>query len=214
MIDLIYSEFFSTLGITLLHSLWQAGLALLLVLVLSRAMRKQKAALRYWLNVSVLGLFLLINIASYFFINPSVISVLSENNIENSGIITSNIWPAENIVEKISAVQLNTLVPYFMIFWVLGLIVLSIRMGYHLYQIHLLKTRNLEPISDKINRQFINLLQRFNLTKKVSIALSSRVLTPTVLGYFKPIILFPIYRTNDTAITTIMLVISLLLLLE
>ena len=113
-------EFFNStlsesVGITLLHSLWQGLLGVIIILIVSRLIGGKHSSLRYWLFV---GVFLLVFVANIFTLNSQL---LQSNNFSlttfpegNSSIFEGAIsFNSQVLVKDIWSSYIIKYLPYF-----------------------------------------------------------------------------------------------------
>ncbi|HEY1870113.1 MAG TPA: M56 family metallopeptidase, partial [Chitinophagaceae bacterium] len=193
-IDFIFSnEAIQALFWTLLHSLWQ-GLALAVFAALILVSTKRSGtALRYKLLV---GIFMLFIISGLFTFCYEIYSVTGNTNTINKHalinidkhVISGNY--RINFIEKlIAAIQ-----PYekLIVFsWFIIIALKSVGMLAGLRNIYILKHRKVLDAGEYWNHQLKMLAKRAGIKRSVILLKSLIVDVPMVVGYFKPVILFP-----------------------
>ena len=81
--------------------------------------------------------------------------------------------------------------PYATLLWFFGVLLFSFRPFTSLVRIFRLKSNGLSMLDEKFTSQVERLSQRLYLKRSVEIAKSTLVQVPTVVGFFKPLILLP-----------------------
>ena len=81
--------------------------------------------------------------------------------------------------------------PYATLFWFIGVLLFSFRPVTSLVRIFRLKSNGLSRLDEKFTSLVERLSQRLHLKRSVEIAKSTLVQVPTVVGFFKPLILLP-----------------------
>lgn len=187
---------------TLLHSLWQAGLAYLLYKIILSLLPKLSSEVRYSLGLMTLVVLLLSNIAT--------LSLLLSYGNQTAQLITplSNLSIMELAPTGFSkAVNglplLDSYIPAFIIFWWMGLLFFTIRFAVSVYRTKQLTRTGLIAPPERIMEIFRTLKTRLAMSEKISIALSEKILTPIVAGVIKPIILLPIGLVNSLSIAEV-----------
>lgn len=195
MSEFLNSSFSNSLAIVLMHSLWQAGLLYLLLRLISPMISKGGAATKYGLALGALLIFVAVNFLT-------MLSVLSEASVAQAEMFGTwtNLKFTEIIQTTISGEsllnQIQSLRPYFVLFWWLGLVLFTIRFAFNLYHTHRLRHSGLSQPDQKVIGLFNDLVQRFKMSGRIRLALSGKVLSPAVIGFVRPIVLLPIGLVN------------------
>lgn len=180
------APFIHALGWSLLHSLWQGallcGIAYVLVSIFYLS-SKEKANLLF----TLLCLLLIAFIGTYVSYLPKGNGTATVTTafalVDYSG-ITSALGKNEFLFEAYF--------PYLAGIYLLGLSfqLMALSVGY--LRIMQLKSGNKLDVSEEWHELFKGLLKNMHIKRKVGFYLSEKVQIPTVIGYFKPIILFPL----------------------
>jgi beta-lactamase regulating signal transducer with metallopeptidase domain len=183
---MVITPFVFALGWSLIHSLWQGALlcgiayVLLSVFYLSS---KEKANLLF----TLLCLLLVAFIGTFISYLPDLTQIETGNN--------GNIFSNESITEitdSESPFSLEAYFPHIAGVYMIGLIFQLVALFYGYLRIIQLKKGPREAVSAEWLYIFNALLREFSIKRKVGFYLSEKVQIPTVIGYFKPIILFPL----------------------
>lgn len=183
---MVITPFVFALGWSLIHSLWQGALlcgiayVLLSVFYLSS---KEKANLLF----TLLCLLLVAFMGTFISYLPDLTQIEKGNN----GAIFSN-GSITEITGSKSPFSLESYFPHIAGVYVIGLIFQLVALFYGYLRIVQLKKGPKEAISEEWLHIFNALLREFRIKRKVGFYLSEKVQIPTVIGYFKPIILFPL----------------------
>ena len=187
-------ELSHAIGWTLIHSVWQASVIGGIIWLIFRFISKDNARIRYAL--SGLGLILICAASAITFCRyiPSNISTTLHDFTALPG--TSGIIPhEESFFAKLwmqIQIQLENSFPYLVQIWMIGMLFLSINLI--LKYIHTLKLKkhltyplrsNYKSIADK-------LVKKYNLKQNILFKESGLLEIPSVIGYFKPIVLIPV----------------------
>jgi len=212
--NILSQEIVQKLGWTLLHFVWQAAAAALLLGILLAVLRKSSANLRYILACAALGLIVLLPIVTIQLVPVSTPE--PTGNIEPA--IAPVIMPSKEIRE-ISAVEmtipeeplqheitgtaykaswkqravdlLEPALPYLVAGWLLGVFGLSL---WHLggwAQLQRLKKQMVKPVETSLQAKLNELSARLRVKQAVQLVESALVQVPTVVGWLRPVILLP-----------------------
>jgi len=172
------------LGLTLLHFLWQGTLIGVLYWLVLLIGRPASAQTRYTLAVSTLLALGLTPILTFFYIGSLGVS-------PGSASIGEGVAVLQLAISATSTGQAATLLAWTVAGWVAGVLMLSLRllMGWH--YINRLKRSakreallHLVPVLDRLRSTMA-------IRKSVALAVSERIPSPVVVGWLKPLILFP-----------------------
>ena len=220
MIDYFLSpQFVEALGWTLLHSLWQgAGFAILLAVIFI-ALRSYTAQSRYIVATGLLTAFF-ITVAATFWMQwqnaSNRIDMVAEQQIApqteavmaldtNSSTAANAEIVGENApslqVEKETASSTHWLsafsdyyerhLPLLVTFWLLGVLFLQLRFLGQLAYVQRLKHYGTELFPESWTTKIEELEGKLRIQKKVNYLTSIRIESPMVIGWLKPVVLFP-----------------------
>ncbi|SEB13454.1 M56 family metallopeptidase [Pedobacter hartonius] len=172
-------------GWSILHSLWQSALIYALLLPFQLKVFRLNAKLKYILAYSSICLMFV----SFVFTFTLAFQWPSENVSRNM---------ATHAIALPAAMPLNlahyieTLFPYVVFCYGLGLIVQSVIVIQGYKKVQLLKNAAYTMIPQEWKTFFDGLTKELNIKKHIDFRLSDHVNVPLVIGFFKPVILFPI----------------------
>lgn len=178
---------------TIFHSIWQAALIAGLLALAFRIINKNNARLRY--TMASISLLLILISAIFTFL----LSLPTENlplNLKFTGLDSIIITDTNKTVFSWSS--LKNLLPTHILFpillrtWIIGICLLSLRMVVNYTNALRLKKHKAYPLNKKHNSIANSVLERFEIRKKVMFRESSSVDSPSLIGYFKPVVLLPI----------------------
>jgi len=87
--------------------------------------------------------------------------------------------------------RLQSALPMITATWLLGVVLLSLRPAFGLWTVRRLRRRGLAQLPDEIRRLGERLTQQLHVRSAVQFVESALVCVPTVIGYFRPVILLP-----------------------
>ncbi|MBB6272773.1 beta-lactamase regulating signal transducer with metallopeptidase domain/predicted kinase [Pedobacter cryoconitis] len=175
-------------GWSILHSLWQAAFIYALLLPSQLHVFQLKAKTKYNLAYAA-NVVILICFAATFF------SVFKWPAAQDNTIM-SNIAPAYQLTHSGLAAIITRYAekafPFLVLLYSIGMIIQSfiVFKGYN--KIQNLKMAARIHIPEEWNTLFEDLTKKLNISKHVSFHLSDHVNVPLVIGFFKPVILFPV----------------------
>ena len=187
---------FRAIGWTLVHSLWQATLAALLLLLI--VPRLKNARQRYWTAYAFLLLVLFAAVATCISVyNPakvadSAVGVLDTTLlfiIENQSINTS--------IGQIFSNWLEANHTMLVVLWLLGFGFFLLRLIGGLWQVQMLKRHGIVVPSQDWQEKFDSLRKSLGLRGNVRLFESNRVNMPMAMGWLKPVVLLPIGMVNQ-----------------
>jgi TRAP-type C4-dicarboxylate transport system substrate-binding protein/beta-lactamase regulating signal transducer with metallopeptidase domain len=209
-LSLLRTSAIETLGWTLLHFLWQGTLIALTLAVLVWLLRNRHPSLRYGLACASLAVMLVCPIITYLVLDsrhstPPVETALPpQTDVAQPILVADNtqVQPATTPVvfapeggtgTKKSWLEkhLKPLLPYLVVFWGIGVLILSIRLLGGLWVLRKLRTRLTKPVSTVLMAQLNSVAQRLGLARTVQLRESLAVTVPLVVGWLKPMILLP-----------------------
>ncbi|MEY4905445.1 MAG: hypothetical protein RLZZ292_3260 [Bacteroidota bacterium] len=199
-------------GWMVIHSLWQATLIALISGIVLILLRKKSAKLKYILANIALCTVLLTAVATfswyYHSVNRTKLIDLSET-ITNSTIAKGNkdLAVAEITPSPVSPTvrtwsvanfrdYFDRNLPLVVLVWLLGVTVFVLRLLGGISYIYYLRTRMNFPPDEYWLELLQGLLKRTSIRKTVELVESALVRTPMVVGYLKPLILFPLGAIN------------------
>lgn len=194
----INSRFLDALGFTLVDSLWQ-GLIILAVAFLGLAVMK-KAPARWRHNFLLVCMLALPIGGVYSFNQHQKLSAEVVDNVMTTKATGPNLVGGGIVNEEFSTVSQLQMETFWLVdkahwiglLWVIGLAIVSLRGVGGILYLKRLKLNATEVQQPEIIRLLADLRSDFGLKTAVLIKESSKVMSPLVSGYFKPIILFPL----------------------
>ena len=177
-----------SLCMSLLHSLWQSALLLLLYLLWQLIFRKQTPAIKRNTLLSLLTIQLFFSILTF-------ISYFQDNPIEVFQWIETGI---QTVLTPLDSFQ--SYAPWFAAIYAGILLIKVFQLSYHWKQLqNLYRGNRIKPGIDI--RLFTKVKSaEFGIKRKVSVWLSHSISTPLTFGFFKPVILLPVALLNHLSV--------------
>ncbi len=205
------SHFAEALGWMVLHSLWQGVAAAFLAALALIALRNRPAMLRYRVANLALAATLVAAAGTFFYYYdaPTAPAVLAQETIEQvAGSLPLPSQTFENQLAPLEPAQTSLLdaatwqayfsphLPLIVLFWFIGMSVFLLRLLGNFACIHYFKNHLSFPVESYWEEVLQNLSQRAGIRKTVQLLESALVRTPLMVGYLKPVILFPVGMIN------------------
>ena len=200
------------LGLTLVHFLWQGASVAILLAILLMLLRGAPPNLRY--SVSCVALFavaVLPFITFYLLTAPTLrktdetsavttggaAPVFPESAAAPSTIFTvrsaSGYRPEQAVAWNVRIESfLAPTFPWLALGWFVGVIALSLRLLGGCIQAERLKRRNVQSLGQVWEQKLTVLAEKMQISKAVTLLESSIVSAPVLIGWVRPVILFPI----------------------
>lgn len=212
------------LGWTLLHSLWQIGLAALLLFAALRMLTKASANVRYAVSISALVLSFLLPLATFVSLTNDAASTrpaAQTTGIESAFTPEKPYPPAEkfptvgknentavfaNYKAVLDSVDLSSKLPWLVAVWLLGVAGFTLRLFGGVWHLHVFRKRQVSAPEMYWQEKFAELCARLKITQPVELLRSKLVETPIAIGWLKPVILIPagvFFRIDPKELETI-----------
>lgn len=201
------------LGWTLLHSLWQGTLVALLLALALRLSRRRSSNLRYLLGCAALVFGLAGPVLTYLVVRtpdgaalegePAVVHATEHSLYETIGRLPGAPGaslvpnPTPDAPASLASVRANgiallrPLLPYLVLGWLVGVVLLSLRLTALYVFTERFKKRHRRPVPQVIRAQLESLCRKLQIRQRVEAFESSLADSPLVIGILKPVILIP-----------------------
>jgi bla regulator protein BlaR1 len=205
--SIIPEELINAIGWTILHSLWQGVLVAVILTTILLFMNKRSAKIRAMISYAAL----IIILASSFKTFTNVYGSSSEINTYKVQLDEEifagkydlhkfeNVKSSSNEFMGIFDESINTIKYFYgenlnviVTLWLIGILFLTFKLTGGLIYTQRVKHYRINPVSEFWNDILKKTINKIDLNKKVKLFESALVKFPLVIGYFKPVILFPI----------------------
>lgn len=177
---------------TLLHSIWQAIIIAGILAIVLHFMNKSDAKLRYLLaSIGILLIFISATL-TFFLALPDKVLVGSHNYEVLSFEIAKSTENSLSWAWLKDLLSTHVLFPILLRTWLVGVVLLSLKMVVNYIQALRIKKSKVYHLNDEHLSIAKNLLKRFNIKTEVVFRESALVDSPSLVGYFKPVILLPV----------------------
>lgn len=193
--DLFNSDWANALGWTLLHSIWQSLLILLIVMACLRFIPVGLSRARYAVAVSGFFLIVMTSLTTfiYLFTQSHASGVLSAADHPQYYFSQQHGGGALAIERLFSSLMrmIGQNMPLIVTAWIAGLILFMARLLSAVFYTYRL-TSAAEPLENEWRDYIATISARLGIHKLITLAQSRTITSPVVIGYFKPVILIPV----------------------
>jgi beta-lactamase regulating signal transducer with metallopeptidase domain len=197
---------FDKIGLILLHFVWQAAVIAVIAGLLLHLLKRNYSGLRY--IICCLSLFLMVALPIIFVFSDLVKShgsfdILSDKQL--SRVEGQEVFYGKNLIGitfrtdqiQISSFEelinyLKRYVSFLSIAWMYGVILMTIYRLYGYSKIRSLIRQAQSVVDPSWDAKIKNLMQKIGIKRKIKILQSSLSDTPAVIGFLKPVLLFPV----------------------
>jgi beta-lactamase regulating signal transducer with metallopeptidase domain len=184
-------KFSSALGWGMLHSLWFGFIIYISILCLFYVLPKLNASVKSYFSLlgsfTLFCFFITIFLKAFLTKNTEITMQLSENPLQYPSILV-------NTVESRFFIE-----PYFPIIvsvYIIGILIEGIWLVRSYLKLNKIKSQGLSPVPQAWQLLFDELTIKMEIKRKVNFQVSSFVDVPMMIGYLKPVVLFPIAVIN------------------
>lgn len=176
------------LGWTLLHFLWQGAAAGAIFALLMKVLARASAGLRYAAGLCVFAGLALTPVVTFWYVFDGApaagVATAVSQAIVVTGVAGPHWWSS---VES----MLQALLPWLVLAWFAGVLVLSCRLAREWAEVRALVRSCTRPLPPSWRDAAERLRFGFGIRRPVQVLESALVHVPMVIGWFKPVILIP-----------------------
>jgi TonB family protein len=181
------------LGWSLLHFLWQGALVALLLGAVLLTARNWTVQSRYALCCAALALMALCPFVTFVYMAHASGGAPSASLLVASADHGAQLWqstPAP-LLERAAAIA-DRAMPWILVVWIAGVLFLLTRAIGASITVSRLKTASIVPAPESLLAMAMNMADRLGITQGFKVFVSTAATAPTVIGWLKPVILFPV----------------------
>ena len=182
-----------TLGLSLLHFLWQG--AALAALAAAAILAARQASTRYSIAVAALVLMVSSPVVTFFVLRDAasaITTALPEKPFIPVLAHNVNLTPTDAIAGSQSSFPSSGLLTAFVELWFAGVILFSLRTAGGFFLIARLRRRDASPLRADLLALCREMQRRLGITRAIRYCESFHLDAPAVVGWFRPVILLPI----------------------
>lgn len=216
--DLLATPVMQTLGLTLVHFLWQGTLVALVIAVLLYVLKDSSPSTRYLVSCAGLAIMTLLPVFTFAYLAPTIQPVYQFTDAPRAALQAANIQPGSstpvtqpttpitnstNAGAEVQTVSQTTpqftldagsfriYLPWLVAAWLVGVLVLSVRLVGGLWLARQLRIKATKPVSEMLESTLRELASKLNISKSVKLRESLAVKVPVVIGWLRLVILLP-----------------------
>jgi len=190
-----FTHLLDSLGWAVLHSLWQGGLAFIVVVLLRTSLRNGSPALRYnaqmLVLLSCLGAFLATFALYAGATSPETLraSGAGGNDLTFGGLIST--FNPSHEAAGFHWPDISAFTPLIALSWVIGFMALSLRYAFAYGQVQQLRVLGVSEAPLDWKLRFLTLMETSGIKKTVQLHVSQHIDGPMTMGFLKPVVLVP-----------------------
>jgi beta-lactamase regulating signal transducer with metallopeptidase domain/predicted nucleic acid-binding Zn-ribbon protein len=201
------------IGWTVIHSLWQATLIAILAGITTIFLRKKTAQTKYLVHNIALFAVLLSAIVTFniYYSNVEQISsdtpivpiisndnaqAINFENIDNQLIVTGNNATTLPLSIKSLKTFFDGQIYIVVLIWLLGMGLFLLKLLGGISYVYYLRSQHNFPVDEYWSELMEDLTKKLNIKRQIALVESALVSSPVVVGYLKPMILFPLGVIN------------------
>ncbi|HEY1744424.1 MAG TPA: GWxTD domain-containing protein [Granulicella sp.] len=183
------------IGWTLLHFCWQGALVAVLMFCILSLLHGRSSQARYIVACSALVLMTALPLITYVHLVMATRSyngeffgpALQMPSVSGGGGVSFS----EPLLDRITYI-LDRSLPLLMFLWGTGVLFVFGRLGLGLVVAHRIKSTASFPLPEELHASFYRLARRLSITRPVQLINSAIVQVPTLIGWFRPVVLIPL----------------------
>lgn len=191
-------ETIRSLGLTLLDSLWQGAVLLFVCGGLLWLLRNRSSRIRYYVVLAgllTLPVMTVVTFTDHYSVNTEVSTATS-----NEMLLPVEFPQTGQEVMPETTLSLvdrwynwaHSNAPYISFIWVIGFALFAFRLTGGFYLVHKLKRDAKTPVDDYWVSKVRSMCKELGIKLSVELRQSAKLTSPIVMGYLKPIVIFPI----------------------
>lgn len=191
--ETLVQQFIKAFGWSIVNSLWQSAIIYGVLFIVMLSIPKMPA--KYKHNLAFASIVLMFGTFAYNFANQTMLSMQKKTVVVNPQNIQLNQY--FNHLPQSFASKAEQYFPIIVAFYIIGIFLqlFIILKGYH--QLSKYKTEQLSNIPADWAAIFNQVAQKLGIKKMIQFHLSAIINVPLVIGYLKPVVLFPIALVNQ-----------------
>jgi beta-lactamase regulating signal transducer with metallopeptidase domain len=189
--ETLLQQFIKAFGWSILNSLWQSALIYGVLFIVIFGL--PKLAAKYKHNLAFGSIVLMFLCFSYNFIYQMLINM--PQTVQQQGQI--QLYPYFNNLPQTFSSKAEQYFPLIVAFYLIGIMLQLFVISKGYLQLSKFKKDGLSNIPESWNTLFNHITSSLKINKQIRFHLSSIVNVPLVIGYLKPVVLFPVALVNQ-----------------
>ncbi len=175
------------LGWSLIHFLWQGALVGIVYALVRALLPKERSSARYLIGLVALAILVLCPLLSFFLLwSPA-----SSASIPLGEVMVGVSEQSTSLLATATSDSLDGWLPLLVAGWLAGVVLMVWRAVFHWRALDRIAT-HLAWREVEIENMLIRVAQRFGSLPGARVLVSASIDTPTLIGWFKPVILLPV----------------------
>ena len=213
---------FDVIGSALLHFIWQGALIAILLALFLTLTKRNSPNVRYFFSWLALGAMVALPTISIWQAAPEAMHIAERNELRSALIDQFHLLDNEGVVVGEDVSRVEVLAPkeevvatnaaeesgfswawftnaqhYFALFWLIGVLVMTLRLAGGCWWIHRLKGTLSHPVPDELYQTFKRLIERAGVRQRVVIKQTTSVASAMLVGWLKPAVLLPMSVVSE-----------------
>ena len=180
-------------GWSIVNSLWQSALIYGILFLLLISLPKLAAKFKH--NLAFCSILLMFGCFVYNFWSQVSNNISNKSDVISTG--NSYAYQYFNDVPRSLSDKIEQYFPLVVTFYIIGIVLQMFVIGKGYNRLSKLKRNNLTNIPDAWTTIFENVTSNLKINKTIKFHLSELVNVPLVIGYVKPVVLFPVALVNQ-----------------
>jgi beta-lactamase regulating signal transducer with metallopeptidase domain len=192
---------------TVVHSTWQILLIVLITAIIQSSMHKRTASTRYNVLVSASFLIALCSISTFGYLYQEALDLFSlKESVSKINTFNSNLLPPQVVLGHDASNDdswgfrimeyVNSNILLIIGIWIVGMVLALIKLVGNVSYVMYVKNNFNFPVDEYWSSLVNKISLSFDMEKKIELLESALVRSPIVVGFLKPMILFPIGAIN------------------
>ncbi|HTM99266.1 MAG TPA: M56 family metallopeptidase, partial [Pedobacter sp.] len=188
--EAMLSNLVKALGWSIFHSLWQGAAIYVLLFAVLITIPKLNAKLKH--NLAFGSMLLMFACFCFTFYSAFEVPLTSTERATVNAFIAQASLQDLSFLKSGNFLKTESWFPLITSFYVLGIVVQLLLLFSGYQKLKQLKKTSNAIVPEEWNAVFQTILSQLKINKQVDFFLSAKVNVPLVIGYFKPVVLFPI----------------------
>jgi len=188
--EAMVNNLIKALGWSIFHSLWQSAAVYGLLFLIFLALPKLNAKLKH--NLSFGALVLMLGTFCFTFYSIFELPLNAAEKKILSNIFINSQFSDHNLTNSFGFIKAESWFPVICTLYLAGIAIQLMVLVFGYQRLKVFKRSGVSVVPAQWNKVFLVTLSRLKIRREVKFFLSEKVNVPLVIGYFKPVVLFPL----------------------
>ncbi|MEO8854849.1 MAG: M56 family metallopeptidase [Ginsengibacter sp.] len=195
----LFSPSAHVLGQTILYSLFQSFIIFLCTWIILKLIPAASSKIKYAICYSAYMVITASFIITLVYKIYALPNLGRANTMMKQSLHESILWePSSSTLFSFS--YLDKYLPFLVACYLSGIVWLAFRLAYNYMQTNILKKNGLSGLPEDLQLCFEQLVKKINITHTPGIYFSSKIISPVMIGFLKPVILIPFAIINHLSV--------------